>query len=822
MFLKHKLGGVSGFIIGLFYTVVISGLMGTIIYDGLRFFKFFAFSLLIYGIVFLLSLSHTASRVAVISFVIAIALTVVLCFIEGSFLKAVIKEFEGLLRLWQRITDNMPINTDTSHYDEISLIVITLIASVVVLFLLNKYNSFYILSGVVFSLFFFSWFMTAIEGRLLFLIFCILTVLSYISKIYRQKLKLGLVSGDFPLGKMLLFTVPVVLIPVLIAFIIPKSDYPIQWPWLDDRINNVFTYFEQRFNYIELENFSLSSIGFSNEKTKRLGGPVSPSNIEVLKVKTKNRTYLRGAVYFWYEDSTWTRSNALAQNVNDKDINETRNGWSDIPVDEIFKYESEDNKQFLNSLASGELDMLLFPSYSIEVEIRNMITNNIFLPLKPIMPVRLANGNIMPVYELDGGIILCDSRLKRGDRYNLSYIQPMYGETLLKKALGYSGNLYENALRILSNKQIQMEKEYLSHKGPQEDNENILSELEILGRKIDRIEVLNKDSKEIYSIYTLLPDNIPARISELAHEITKGLRNDYEKTVAIEKYLRQNHTYTLSPENVPLDRDFVDYFLFDKKEGYCTYYATSMAVMLRTLGIPSRYVEGYVLPPERTSDDVYTVTNNNAHAWVEVYFEGFGWLVFEPTTIYAGTMDYRTVSSSFSGDTSMSYMDMIERYRQSQSSGQYVHSDIDPIEKTEKNNYFILFCIIAGSIVFGCIIINLAIVFAKEIRLRRNKKEKIVLIRYNRMFNWLSLIGYKLNPGESPGEFAVRIDNDYNLSHSFVKITEIFSKVRYGKKSVTTEEADMVKRTYSELKKKVLKEIGIKRYLPLRIIFLGI
>ncbi len=822
MFLKHKLGGVSGFIIGLFYTVVISGLMGTIIYDGLRFFKFFAFSLLIYGIVFLLSLSHTASRVAVISFVIAIALTVVLCFIEGSFLKAVIKELEGLLRLWQRITNNMPINTDTSHYDEISLIVITLIASVVVLFLLNKYNSFYILSGVVFSLFFFSWFMTAIEGRLLFLIFCILTVLSYISKIYMQKLKLGLVSGDFPLGKMLLFTVPVVLIPILIAFIIPKSDYPIQWPWLDDRINNVFTYFEQRFNYIELENFSLSSIGFSNEKTKRLGGPVSPSNIEVLKVKTKNRTYLRGAVYFWYEDSTWTRSNALAQNVNDKDINETRNGWSDIPVDEIFKYESEDDKQFLNSLASGELDMLLFPSYSIEVEIRNMITNNIFLPLKPIMPVRLANGNIMPVYELDGGIILCDSRLKRGDRYNLSYIQPMYGETLLKKALGYSGNLYENALRILSNKQIQMEKEYLSHKGPQEDNENIMSELEILGRKIDRIEVLNKDSKEIYSIYTLLPDNIPARISELAHEITKGLRNDYEKTVAIEKYLRQNHTYTLSPENVPLDRDFVDYFLFDKKEGYCTYYATSMAVMLRTLGIPSRYVEGYVLPPERTSDDVYTVTNNNAHAWVEVYFEGFGWLVFEPTTIYAGTMDYRTVSSSFSGDTSMSYMDMIERYRQSQSSGQYVHSDIDPIEKTEKNNYFILFCIIAGSIVFGCIIINLAIVFAKEIRLRRNKKEKIVLIRYNRMFNWLSLIGYKLNPGESPGEFAVRIDNDYNLSHSFVKITEIFSKVRYGKKSVTTEEADMVKRTYSELKKKVLKEIGIKRYLPLRIIFLGI
>jgi len=822
--LKHKLGGVSGFILGLFYTVVISGLMGTVIYGGLLLLKFFAFSLLAFGAVYLVSLSRTAFKVVLIFLITAIIFTAVLCLLNESITEAILNEFEGIFRQWQRISVGLPVDFDTSHYDEVSLAVITLVASVEVLFLLNRHNSFYVLSGVVFAVFIFAWFMTLIENRLLFVIFMILTILTYIGKVYRQKSKLGLVHDDLPLGNMLLYTAPVVMIPVMIAFFIPKSDYPIQWPWLDDRINNVITYFEQRFNYIELENFSLSSVGFSNEKTRRLGGPVNPSNIEVFKVKTKNRTYLRGAVYYWYDDSTWTRSNSLAQNVNDTDVNETRKGWKDIPVDELFPYETEDDMEFLKSLSNGELDMLLFPSYSIDIEIRNMITNNIFLPLKPIMPILLDNNKTMPVYELDGGIILSDRRLSRGDRYHLSYIQPMYGETLLKKALNYSDNLYDNALRILWNKRLEIEQEYLINlreNEPQADDKT-LAELELLSQRIERIEALNKNSKEVYGIYTSLPSDLPPRIGELAREITKDLKTRYEKTTAIEKYLRENHAYTLTPDYVPVDRDFIDYFLFDKKEGYCTYYATSMAVMLRTLGIPARYVEGYVLPPEHTADNVYTVTNNNAHAWVEVYFEGFGWLVFEPTTIYAGTMDYKTVSQSFPAGTSLSYLDMIEHYRQSQSSGQSVPVDLTPVQDTEKNNHLILICIILGGIVIGCIFINFCIVLAGEIRIGRAKKEKSVLIRYNRMINWLSLADYRLLPGEAPREFAARIDSYFDLSPSFAAITTIFIKVRYGNKSVTDSEADMVRKTYKTLKRKILKEIGIKRYVPLRIILLGI
>ncbi len=818
--MKYKIRGLSGFIIGLLYVLVIVGILGTTMYNEIRIIEFLIISIIIYGVTYIVFLSRIAEKVFVsVSIIVTLFITFA-CWYETPFSKVILNEVEGVLTLWQRIIFKMPMESYLFQFDGTSLILITLIASVIVLFLFNKLSSFYILTGVIFLFFLFSWLVSANENRFLFLIFCALTVLSYINKVYRQRIKLGIASNDFLIGNMLLFTIPIVTILLLIILFIPKSDLPIQWPWMDTKINNALYSLNERFNYIKLDDdFSLSAIGFSNEKTKRLGGAVSLSNTEVLNVKTINRTYLRGAVYSWYEDSTWTRSKVLSNNVNDMEISETRRGWSDIPVDEIFPNASIDDKLFLRSLSSGELNEFLFPSYSLEIELRNMITNTIFLPLKSIMPVKLSNGDVMPVYELDGGIILSENRLKRGNSYNLSFIQPMYGETLLKKALGFSDNLYINTLEYLKAKQIQLVNE-VSENDDLSINQEKINQLDELEQQIERVRTLSYESNEIYNIYTKLPVNIPSRVNELAHELTIGLNTNYEKTVAIEKYLRENYTYTLTPEDVPVDKDFVDYFLFEKKEGYCTYYATSMVVLLRSLGIPSRYVEGYVLPPEHTSDDVYTVTNSNAHAWVEVYFQGFGWLVFEPTTVYAGTMDYKTVSSSVPDN--LSYMDMMERYRQmmqmQMQESSYYDEPVDNYTEVKSESQYNIFDIlfVIGSILLLCIIINCATIILHEIKFKIIKKEKTVLLRYNDMIKWLTFTGYKIKPGESARDFAVRIDDDYYLSPSFKEITEIFSKVRYGNQNVTYEEADKIKTTYIELKKKIVKEIGIRRYLPLR------
>lgn len=148
------------------------------------------------------------------------------------------------------------------------------------------------------------------------------------------------------------------------------------------------------------------------------------------------------------------------------------------------------------------------------------------------------------------------------------------------------------------------------------------------------------------SIYLSLPEKLPKRVYDLSNEITKNMLNDYDKVKALEMYLAKKYPYTRNVRNVPNNVDFVDYFLFEEKEGYCTYYASSLAVMARCIGIPTRYIEGFVLPRNKNNDGLYEVTNNEAHAWVEAYIEGRGWIKLEPTSSYYTDINNENINSS--------------------------------------------------------------------------------------------------------------------------------------------------------------------------------
>jgi transglutaminase-like putative cysteine protease len=144
----------------------------------------------------------------------------------------------------------------------------------------------------------------------------------------------------------------------------------------------------------------------------------------------------------------------------------------------------------------------------------------------------------------------------------------------------------------------------------------------------------------VYENYTALPDTLPDRVRELAHELTDGAESDYGRILMLRAHLTE-FPYTLTPPPIPAGWDFVDHFLFEGRTGYCVYYATAMAVLARCVGIPSRYVEGFVLPPRVDIHSAWrTVTNRHAHAWVEVYLEGFGWVPVEATAPYAYAADH--------------------------------------------------------------------------------------------------------------------------------------------------------------------------------------
>lgn len=146
--------------------------------------------------------------------------------------------------------------------------------------------------------------------------------------------------------------------------------------------------------------------------------------------------------------------------------------------------------------------------------------------------------------------------------------------------------------------------------------------------------------------YTALPADFPGRVSELAQEVAAGYDNPYDQARALEQFLRQ-YPYSLETPLPPSGVDPVAYFLFDLQQGYCDYYASSMVVMARALGLPARLVVGFLgQPPDETG--VQTVRQINAHSWVEVYFAGYGWVEFEPT---AGFASPRDTAVTFNPDT---------------------------------------------------------------------------------------------------------------------------------------------------------------------------
>ncbi|MFL7867208.1 MAG: transglutaminaseTgpA domain-containing protein [Anaerolineales bacterium] len=130
--------------------------------------------------------------------------------------------------------------------------------------------------------------------------------------------------------------------------------------------------------------------------------------------------------------------------------------------------------------------------------------------------------------------------------------------------------------------------------------------------------------------YLALPTNLPDRVKALAIELTASEPTPYDRAKAIESYLR-TFPYSLDVARPPLDRDVVDYFLFDLKKGYCDYYASAMVVLARAAGVPARLAIGYANGTYNLNSKRFVVTEADAHSWVEVYFPKIGWVPFEPT-----------------------------------------------------------------------------------------------------------------------------------------------------------------------------------------------
>ena len=136
--------------------------------------------------------------------------------------------------------------------------------------------------------------------------------------------------------------------------------------------------------------------------------------------------------------------------------------------------------------------------------------------------------------------------------------------------------------------------------------------------------------------YLQLPSDLPQRVRDLSHHLTEDAKTPFDKALTIQDYLRgPTFEYSQDIDKPSMGSDGTDYFLFESRKGYSDYYASAMAVMLRSVGVPTRLAAGYAPGVSEDGGPRRAVRDSDSHGWAQVYFPGHGWIDFEPTPNWA-------------------------------------------------------------------------------------------------------------------------------------------------------------------------------------------
>lgn len=327
--------------------------------------------------------------------------------------------------------------------------------------------------------------------------------------------------------------------------------------------------------------------------------------------------------------------------------------------------------------------------------------------------------------------------------------------------------------------------------------------------------------------YLQMPDKADPRIGDLAASLTISSKNRYDAASIIENYLQTQFGYTL--EQKAGGDDPVADFLFNVREGHCEYFATAMALMLRSQGIATRVVTGFQQGEYNETADVFVVRQRHAHAWVEVYFPGeAAWVSFDPTPAASRSGD----AGAFGGMTERvtKYLEALEMFwiqyfvafdNQEQRS-LFTNLRKGFLEyQSSTSNYFESFQILAAEwwkdvqghngfetraaavgYAIAAFLIAIALLMGSWLALKRvralslwsafkkwfePKSKRTVIEFYERMVKLLAERGLVREPQQTPLEFAFAL----GMSEA-VKITEKYNKARFGEKGLSSTEVDEV------------------------------
>jgi hypothetical protein len=303
--------------------------------------------------------------------------------------------------------------------------------------------------------------------------------------------------------------------------------------------------------------------------------------------------------------------------------------------------------------------------------------------------------------------------------------------------------------------------------------------------------------------YLQLPE-IDPRIQGLAEEITRNRPTPLARALAIERFLNQNYRYSLDNESGSAADPLGD-FLFEHKAGHCEYFAAAQAVMLRAVGIPCRVVNGFRRGEFNSWSDHFVVRQSDAHSWVEAYFEGGGWVEFDPTPASSEEDNYYMRLSSQWLDaldafwTEVITFDRIGQVTLFQSTGRELfrfftdlgrqlsllrlRRDVlaDDFLAARLSDLAVIFWVLPG----GLLVIAVTYRYRRYLRLfvkrsiLRQGAEQLAPEYYQEMLEVLKRRGFRRIASETPLEFVrrIRADLDSNVPR---RVTELYYGNRFG------------------------------------------
>lgn len=512
--------------------------------------------------------------------------------------------------------------------------------------------------------------------------------------------------------------------------------------------------------YTGFEEMGLTTLGLQPQEDKLGGDIILDDSTNVLKIKTETPTLLKGRVYTTYDGKSWSSEDSTYYRLG-----------SSLFTDEYYqafdldKPESEDGQLLISSIGAnvGMTVTVLQPNSSA------LFTAGRVLSFEEKTPAR------SPVlYNMNAEVFINDYPVDSAYQYT------------------FTGQVFS--------------------RGDATFTKNVDALLAEAGKNPD----LLYNSTEFQQTYLTVPDDMPSIVKQRAEEITYGQIRPYDMMVALENALRTQYAYTLTPGETPDGEDFVGYFL-ETGSGYCVHFASAMTMMARTVGVPSRLVVGYGLEQDEKGDQWYA-RRKNAHAWTECYFEGLGWVAFDPTS---GSEYANLNQEEMPQPSEQTVISTVTRFDDTAPTGTRTSAVIDQDGKGTPS--WIIHTAITSMVVL--VLVALAILLLK--RLRHSEiayTPEVVQKRfpdpgqqadyyYTDMVRQLKLLHYVPKNRETMKHFAVRVEQGVGLEPDAMRqVFDIMMRWRYGKIAPTEDEVALVETAHEHLEKRLYDEMNAVYY----------